>query len=66
MRTEAKAFFDPIDLTGKSLIDIGAWNGGHSVEAKRRGAGRVVAADCDNWNNLALRGRERSSSYVTH
>jgi tRNA (mo5U34)-methyltransferase len=34
----------PVDLTGKRLLDIGAWDGWFSFEAERRGA-RVVAVD---------------------
>lgn len=35
----------PTDLTGKSVLDIGAWDGFFSFEAERRGASRVVAMD---------------------
>ena len=43
----------PQDLTGKTVLDIGAWDGGFSFEAEKRGA-KVVAADCTtaeggNW-----------------
>lgn len=48
-RIEAAAFFDPIDLTGKTVLDIGAWNGFYSFEAERRGAARVVASDHHCW-----------------
>lgn len=40
----------PADLTGKSVIDIGAWNGGLSFECERRGAARVLATDWYCWN----------------
>lgn len=36
------------DLTGKSVIDIGAYDGYFSFESERRGASRVVA--CDHWS----------------
>lgn len=39
----------PEDLTGKSVLDIGAWDGFFSFEAERRGAARVVAADYFSW-----------------
>lgn len=39
----------PEDLTGKSVLDIGAWDGFFSFEAERRGAARVVAADHFVW-----------------
>jgi tRNA (mo5U34)-methyltransferase len=35
----------PHDLTGKSLIDVGCNAGFYSVEAKRRGAARVLGVD---------------------
>ena len=35
----------PADLTGKTVLDIGAWDGFFSFEAERRGAQRVVAID---------------------
>jgi tRNA (mo5U34)-methyltransferase len=50
LRFESAAFFDPINLKDRSVIDIGAWNGAYSVEAKRRGAGRVLATDHYVWN----------------
>ena len=35
----------PEDLTGKTVLDVGAWDGFFSFEAERRGAARVVALD---------------------
>jgi len=35
----------PADLTGKSVLDIGAWDGFFSFEFERRGAKRVLADD---------------------
>ena len=35
----------PADLSGLSVLDIGAWDGFFSFEAERRGADRVVASD---------------------
>jgi tRNA (mo5U34)-methyltransferase len=57
-RAECAAFFDPVKLAGRSVIDIGAWNGAYSFEAKRRGAARVLATDHYAWNHPVLRGRE--------
>ncbi|HJZ60479.1 MAG TPA: DUF1698 domain-containing protein [Gemmataceae bacterium] len=37
------------DLRGKTVLDIGAFDGHYSFEAERRGAGRVVALDCLAW-----------------
>jgi tRNA (mo5U34)-methyltransferase len=45
------------DLTGKSVLDIGAWDGYFSFEAERRGAARVVALDHFVWS-LDLAGWE--------
>ena len=39
----------PADLGGKSVLDIGAYDGFFSFEAERRGAARVVAADYFCW-----------------
>jgi len=38
----------PADLTGQSVLDIGAWDGFFSFEAERRGAARIVAIDA-SW-----------------
>src|SRR5690349_3121264 len=39
----------PADLTGMTVLDIGAWDGFFSFEAERRGAKRVVATDSYVW-----------------
>ena len=39
----------PQDLTGKTVLDIGAWDGFYSFEAERRGARRVLATDSYVW-----------------
>ncbi|MDC7785433.1 DUF1698 domain-containing protein [Rhodoplanes sp. TEM] len=57
-KREASALFDRVDLVGRSVLDIGAWNGFYSFEAKRRGAARVVATDSYCWQHTELRGRE--------
>jgi tRNA (mo5U34)-methyltransferase len=44
-RTECAVFLDPIELHGRTVIDIGAASGFYSFEAKRRGAARVLATD---------------------
>jgi len=38
------------DLAGRSVLDVGAWDGFFSFEAERRGAARVVAADSFSWH----------------
>ena len=40
----------PQDLSGKSVLDIGAWDGFFSFEAERRGAERVLAVDSFCWS----------------
>lgn len=43
----------PADLTGKRVLDIGAWDGWFSFEMERRGAS-VVAVDAVRNNKLLL------------
>jgi tRNA (mo5U34)-methyltransferase len=40
----------PQDLTGKTVLDIGAWDGYFSFEFERRGAKRVLAIDSYAWD----------------
>jgi tRNA (mo5U34)-methyltransferase len=42
----------PADLSGKSVLDIGAWDGFFSFETERRGATPVVATDYYSWHGL--------------
>jgi tRNA (mo5U34)-methyltransferase len=58
MKREADLLFSDINLLGKTVLDVGAWNGGFSVEALRRGASRVAGLDHTTWNSTELRGRE--------
>lgn len=39
----------PTDLSGKTVLDIGAWDGFFSYEAERRGAKKVLATDSYCW-----------------
>lgn len=39
----------PEDLSGLTVLDIGAWDGFYSFEAERRGAKRVLATDSFCW-----------------
>jgi tRNA (mo5U34)-methyltransferase len=39
------------DLTGKTVLDIGAWDGYFSFEFERRGAKRVLAIDSFTWDH---------------
>jgi tRNA (mo5U34)-methyltransferase len=43
------------DLRGKTMLDVGAWDGYHSFAAERAGAARVVALDYYTWS-VDLRG----------
>ena len=43
-------------VQGKTVLDIGAWNGYFSVEAVRRGATRVVALDKPTWEHPDYQG----------
>ncbi|MEO7190053.1 MAG: DUF1698 domain-containing protein [Vicinamibacterales bacterium] len=42
----------PETLAGKSVLDIGAWDGFFSFEAERRKAARVVASDHYAWHGV--------------
>lgn len=37
-------------VTGKTVLDIGAWDGFFSFEAEKRGASRVLATDHFSWS----------------
>jgi tRNA (mo5U34)-methyltransferase len=43
----------PYDLTGKTVLDVGAWDGFFSFAAERRGAARVVAIDDPSYRHRA-------------
>jgi tRNA (mo5U34)-methyltransferase len=49
LKKTADAIFN-FDLKGKSVLDIGAWDGFYSFEAKRRGARKVLATDHFCWS----------------
>ena len=40
----------PENLEGKTVLDIGAWDGYFSFEAEKRGAKRVLATDSFIWS----------------
>lgn len=46
------------DLRGKSVLDIGAWDGAFSFEAERRGASRVLALDHYAWSTDTSKHRQ--------
>jgi tRNA (mo5U34)-methyltransferase len=45
-------------LAGKSVLDIGCWDGAYSVEAAHRGATRVLATDHFSWHEQCWGDRE--------
>jgi tRNA (mo5U34)-methyltransferase len=51
------------DLSGRSVLDIGAWDGFFSFEAERRGAARVVATDHFCWSGAGW-GTRKGFDYV--
>ena len=55
---EAGRVFDRVDIVDRTVLDVGAWNGYFSFEAKRRGAARVLATDSCTWTHPVFRGRE--------
>ena len=44
----------PESLTGKTVIDIGAYDGFFSFEAEKRGASRVLATDMYCWQGTGM------------
>ena len=48
IRRMSRLIFDR-PLAGKSVLDIGCWDGAYSIEAARRGAARVLATDHYVW-----------------
>lgn len=46
----------PEDLTGKTVLDIGAWDGYYSFGCEQRNAKRVVASDKFVWINNRIGG----------
>jgi tRNA (mo5U34)-methyltransferase len=47
----------PEDLTGMTVLDIGAWDGFYSFAAEKRGASRVLATDWFVWKELRKNGK---------
>src|SRR5450631_1341313 len=49
IRRMERAIFGPLNLAGKSVLDIGCWDGAYSIAASRLGAARVLATDHFVW-----------------
>jgi tRNA (mo5U34)-methyltransferase len=49
LMVEEEAVFGKIQLEGRSVLDVGAWDGYFSFAAERRGASRVTASDHFCW-----------------
>jgi tRNA (mo5U34)-methyltransferase len=49
----------PSDLSGKSFLDIGSWDGFFAFEAERRGAKRVLATDSFVWQGKTWGSKKR-------
>lgn len=47
----------PENLTGITVLDVGAWDGFYSFAAERRGASRVLATDWFVWRELRKNGK---------
>jgi tRNA (mo5U34)-methyltransferase len=46
-----RSIFGSLNLAGKSVLDIGCWDGAYSIAASRRGAARVLATDHYVWHD---------------
>jgi tRNA (mo5U34)-methyltransferase len=55
---EEQAIMSGVDFRGRTVLDIGAWNGYFSFSAKRHGAARVLATDSFTWTHPSFRGQE--------
>jgi tRNA (mo5U34)-methyltransferase len=64
LRNRVAQFPIPVDLTGKRVLDIGAWDGWFSFEMERRGAG-VLAIDNARRTRF-LKARELLGSQVDY
>ncbi len=58
LSAESRCVLGPLDLRGRSVLDIGTWNGHFAFEAARRGAADVTATDSYCWRHPEYRGRE--------
>ncbi len=61
-RQRLSRFSIPADLTGKSVLDIGAWDGWFGFELERRGAKLTAIDVAENTRYLAARKRMGSNA----
>ena len=54
IRRMSRMLFDGVDLQGRTLLDVGCWDGAYSIEAARRGA-LVTATDHYVWREVPQR-----------
>jgi tRNA (mo5U34)-methyltransferase len=59
LQVEFEEVFGPIDLAGRSVLDVGAWNGAFTLEAMRRGAARALSVDFYTWVDPRYRALEK-------
>jgi tRNA (mo5U34)-methyltransferase len=57
LKAQADVYFSR-SIAGKSVLDVGCWDGFNSFEAKRRGARRVLATDHFTWSDIGWGKRE--------
>jgi len=50
LKAQADIYFES-GILGKTVLDIGCWDGFNSIEASRRGASRILATDHWVWAN---------------
>ena len=55
---EFEGTFRGVDVSGKRVLDVGAWNGAFTAEAARRGASHITAIDHVTWNRAGWHGRK--------
>ncbi len=55
MQEQYQQTFEPLSLSGKSVVDFGTWSGAFAVEAVQRGAGKVVGVDQVVWKDANQR-----------
>lgn len=58
LELERAAIIGDLDLSGRSVLDVGSWNGFYAFAAKQAGAARVTATDRFVWEHAEYRGRE--------